>query len=164
MHRPILILAALALPLFWLAGCGGAAKAVEETVSLPVRAVGEGVEAVGKGVGEVGRAATEGVVGRILTDRNRHSLLREHRELGEHMKAVEAHLRDRGTLLPDGEQRVLQGAKDNLAAAGRQLEAERIPMELGLSVQGLLDKVRETFQLFRARHNTPPYTGFVALR
>lgn len=154
----------LGIAVLLLSGCQGASQAVEETVRLPVQAVGAGVQAVGKGVEGVGKTATEGVVGRLLTDRSRADLLREHRELGAHMGKVESHIIQGRVLLSEGERGILRSAKDGLAAAGRQLEPERIPLELGLRVQSQLDKVREAFQVLRQRHPIPAYTGFVATR
>lgn len=150
--------------LFLLPGCPGAARTVEETVRLPVEAVGSGVQAIGKGVEGVGRAATEGVVGRLLTDRSRADLARERRELAEHAGKVENHVAQARVLLSEQERRILQDAKDGLAAAGRQLEPERIPLELGLRIQAQMDKVREAFQLLRERHSVPAYSGFIATR
>ncbi|MBI2178228.1 MAG: hypothetical protein HYU38_07825, partial [Candidatus Tectomicrobia bacterium] len=80
----------LGIAVLLLSGCQGASQAVEETVRLPVQAVGAGVQAVGKGVEGVGKTATEGVVGRLLTDRSRADLLREHRELSAHTGKVES--------------------------------------------------------------------------
>lgn len=136
-----------------IAGCQGAPQAVDT-----------GAQAIGKGVEGLGRAATERVVGRLLTDRSRTDLLREQRELREHMGKVEGAILQGRLLLSDRERRILQDAKDSLAAAGRQLEAPRIPLELGLRVQAELDKVREAFSVLRQRHNIPAYSGFVATR
>ncbi|MEK6712461.1 MAG: hypothetical protein AABZ64_17980 [Nitrospinota bacterium] len=130
------------LALFLLTGCQGAARAVEG----------------------VGKAATEGVVGRLLTDRSRAELLREHRDLGEHMAKVESHIAQGRAARSDRERGGFQDAKDSLHAAGRQLEPERIPLELGLRAQAQLDKVRDAFKLLRERHSIPPYTGFTATR
>ena len=154
----------LGMAVLLLSGCQGASQAVEDTVRLPVQAVGAGVGAVGKGVEGVGKAATEGVVGRLLTDRSRADLLKEHRELGEHMGKVESAILQGRILLTEPERGILQGAKDGLATAGRQLEAPRIPLELGLRVQSQLDKVREAFQVLRQRHAIPAYSGFIATR
>jgi hypothetical protein len=160
----VLRLFSLGIAVLLLFGCQGASQAVEETVRLPVQAVGAGVRAIGKGVEGVGRTATEGVVGRLLTDRSRAELLREHRELSAHMGKVEGQIIQGRILLSEGERGILQGAKDGLAAVSRQLEPERIPLELGLRVQSQLDKVREAFQVLRQRHPIPAYAGFVATR
>lgn len=156
MYGAILCAGALAL-----SGCKETAKTVDETVGVPVGIVGSGVKAVGKGVGQLGKAAEESVVGELLTDRNRHSLLREHRDLSDHLGKVESFLRRQEINLPDRERKILQSAKDRLAAAGRLLESKRITASQGRTILSQFDSVHETFSLFRKTYSTPRYEGYV---
>ncbi|MDA0999618.1 MAG: hypothetical protein O2807_03745 [bacterium] len=147
-----------------LAGCSTSSRqAAEETVTLPARAVEKGAQ----GIGAIGRGAgqlSENLVGRLLLDRNRHQLLREHRELSGHMAELTTYIRERGVPLEPDEKRILRDAQDGLAVAGRQLEEKRIPAQQGLDIQRHLDKVRNTFVLLRQAHNTPRYRGYIAPR
>jgi len=163
-RRRFLLLCALAAAALAAASCGPTVKAVDETVGPPVRAVESGVGAIGKGVGQVGETVTGGAVGKLFTDRNRFSLRREHRDLSDHLKAVDEFFRSRGVTLDPNERKILQTTRDNLAVTGRQLEADRIRMELGLRIQKTLDDVRHTFDLFRSSRNAPRYTGYIAPR
>jgi hypothetical protein len=133
-----------------LGGCIDAAiRDTYEAVEKPVRAVSEGVDTL-----------TGGVIGKLLTDRSRRDLLRELRELRAHLAKVEKeaerkNIREKDFLL-------VRGARDRLAAAGRQLGAQRIPLDLGLRVAKQFDKVRATFGLLSQQYNTSPYEGFIA--
>ncbi len=46
----------------------------------------------------------------------------------------------------------------------RQLETKRIPSGVGTRMYSGLEGVRQSLNLFRQRHNTPRYTGFIAVR
>ena len=152
-HRHWILLGALAFASASLAGCGKtAAKSSDEVLSLPFRGVRAGVRGIGQSVSKV------------LLDRNRAALLREHKNTRTHLKAVETFIERRKIDLVRSENRLLQDASDRLASVGRQLEAKRIPSGVGLRMYRQLESVRQSLDLIRRRHNTPRYTGFIADR
>lgn len=163
--KPFCLYAVLAIT---LAGCSASPRqAVEDTVAFPARAVKKGVQSIGRGVGAIGRGANRlsgNLVGRLLLDRSRNQLLREHRQVSEHMANLTTYVQVREVPLAPNEKRVLQNARETLAAAGRGLEAKRIPVQQGLSIQRQLEQVRDTFTLLHQTHNTPRYRGHIAPR
>ena len=163
-RRHWMILLALAVSTAAFAGCGkSAAKSMDETLSLPFRGVRAGVRGIGKGAGAIGEAGG-GIFGRLLTDRNHTALVREHKDTFSHLTGVEKQIERRQIGLNRLERRLLRDAHDRLAAIGRQLEAKRIPAGVGKRMYTQLDGVRQSLNLFRQRHNTPRYTGFIAVR
>ena len=132
-------------------------------VEAPARGVKAGVEGIGKGVKGIDDASGN-VVSRLLTDRNRASMVREHKETLDHLKAVEKYIKDRGIVTERADDKLLQDANDRLASVGRQLEGGRIPSDVGLRMYRQLEDVRQSLDLIRQRHNTPRYRGYVADR
>ncbi|MEE9257479.1 MAG: hypothetical protein V3V56_09980 [bacterium] len=162
-HRllPLIFIAALAAA---LAGCGkSAAKNIDETISLPVRGVRAGVRGIQKGFEGIGKAGGD-IISRLVTDRNRAALIREHGDMLGHLKKVERFFDRRKIDLVRSEAHILRDAKDRLSAVGHQLEAKRIPGDVGLRMYRQLDGVRQSMSLLRQRYNTPLYSGFIADR
>ncbi len=145
-----LVLAAAATA---LVGCGGSSP-------RPVRAGIQGIEKGVKGLD----AASGNLVSKLLTDRNRATLVREHKETLEHLKKVEKFIKDRGIVTERADDKLLLDASDRLASVGRQLEAGRIPSEVGFRMYRQLENVRQSLDLIRQRHSTPRYRGFIADR
>lgn len=155
---------ALALYAAVIAGCSKTAvKSADETLSLPFRGVGAGVRETGKIVGGIGKAGGD-IINKVLLDRNRTALLREHRDTLAHLNAVKKFIENRKIDLAGPENRLLRDASDRLAVVGRQLETARIPSAVGLGMYRQLDGVRQSLDLIRQRHNSPRYTGFIADR
>lgn len=147
-----------------LAGCGGSSSSpAKEIVELPVRGVQKGVEGITKGAKGIDDASGN-IVSSILTDRNRAALVQEHKDTLEHLRKVEKFIEDRGIVTDKREDKLLQDANDRLASVGRQLDAPRIPSDVGLRIYRQLEDVRQSFELLRQQHNTPRYTGFIADR
>ncbi len=162
--RPLLPLIFMAASAAALAGCGSSAAInIEETISLPVRGVRAGVRGIQKGFEGIGKAGGD-IISRLVTDRNRNALVREHGDMLGHLKKVERFIDRRKIDLVRSEARILRDAKDRLSALGRQLEAKRIPGYVGLRMYRQLDGVRQSMSLLRQRHNTPLYSGFIADR
>ena len=158
---PLILIAAFSAA---LAGCGqSAASNIDETLSLPVRGVRAGVRGIQKGVEGIGKASGD-IVSRLVTDRNRNALVREHRDMLEHLKKVERFIGRRNIDLVRTEARILRDAKDRLSAVGNQLEAKRIPGDVGVRMYRQLDGVRQSMGLLRQRYNTPLYSGYIADR
>ena len=150
----------LALYAVVIAGCSKTAiKTTDETRSLPLRGVG----AAGKVVSGIGKASGD-LINRVLLDRNRTALLREHRDTLAHLGAVNKFIENRKISLIGSESRLLRDASDRLAAVGRQLETKRIPSAAGLRMYRQLDGVRQSFDLIRRSYNSPRYIGFIADR
>lgn len=163
-RRFVLTICALAVSTATLAGCGkSAAKSVDETLSLPLRGVKAGVNETGKIVGGIGKTSGD-IISKVLLDRNRTALLREHGDTLAHLGAVKKYIESRNIDLAGPENRLLRDASDRLAAVGRQLETKRIPSAVGLRMYRQLDGVRQSLNLIRQRHNSPRYTGFIADR
>ncbi len=158
---PLIFMAALAAA---LAGCGSSAAInIDETISLPVRGVRAGVRGIQKGFEGIGKAGGD-IIARLVTDRNRNALIREHGDMLDHLKKVERFFDRRKIDLVRSEARILLDAKDRLSAVGRQLEAKRISGDVGLRMYRQLDGVRQSMSLLRQRYNTPLYSGFIADR
>lgn len=140
-----------------LAGCGGSpARDAKNIVELPIRGIQAGVKGIDK--------ATGNLVSKLFTDRNRASLVREHKETLEHLKKVKKIIKDRKIVTERPDDKLLQDANDRLAAVGRQLDAPRIPSEVGLRMYRQLEDVRQSLDLIRQRHYTPRYMGYIADR
>ena len=135
-----------------LTGCGGPTKVVKGRV--------KGIETGVKGIDR----ATGNLVSRLLTDRNRASIVREHKETLEHLKKVKKIIKDRKIVTERADDKLIQDADDRLAAVGRQLSAARIPSDVGLRMYRQLEEVRQSLELIRQRHYTPRYMGYIADR
>ena len=109
-------------------------------------------------------AATGNVVGRLLTDRNRAAIVREHQDTLEHLNKVKKFIKDRKIVTERADDKLLQDADDRLASVGKQLNAPRIPADVGLQMYRQLDDVHQSMDLIRQRHNSPRYSGFIADR
>ena len=140
-----------------------AANSIDETLSLLVRGVQAGVRGIQKGVEGIGKAGGD-IVSRLVTDRNRAALVREHRDMLEHLKKVERFIGRRKINLVRTEARILRDAKDRLSAVGNQLETKRIPGGVGVRIYRQLDGVRQSMGLLRQRYNTPLYSRYIADR
>lgn len=161
-RRQWVVFLALAISAAAFAGCGkSGVKGLDETLSLPFRGVKAGVRGIGKGA--IGEAGGD-IFSRLLTDRNHTALVREHKDTLSHLAAVEKQIELRDVSLNRSERRLLRDAHDRLAAIGRQLETKRIPSGVGKRMYSGLEGVRQSLNLFRQRHNTPRYTGFIAVR
>ena len=158
---PLIFMAPLAAA---LAGCGSSAAInIDETISLPIRGVRAGVRGIQKGFEGIGKAGGD-IISRLVTDRNHAALIREHGDMLDHLKKVERFFDRRKIDLVRSEARILLDAKDRLSAVGRQLEAKRIPGDVGLRMYRQLDGVRQSMSLLRQRYNTPLYSGYIADR
>jgi len=156
-----MVLALIAAP---LAGCGkSVAESIDETITLPIRGVRAGVREIGKGVRGVEKTGKD-ILGRLITDRNRAALVREHRDTLAHLSNVKKIIERDRTQLLRSEIRLIQDANDRLASGGLQLESPRISSRAGLSTYRQLEDVRKSLDLIRRRLNTPSYTGFIAVR
>ncbi len=136
-----------------LAGCGGG----------PPRTMKAGTRDFEKGVKKID-AATGNLVSKLFTDRNRASLVREHKETLEHLKKVKKIIKDRNIVTERADDKLLQDADDRLASVGRQLGAARITSDVGLRMYSQLEDVRQSLDLIRQRHYTPRYKGYIADR
>ncbi len=136
-----------------LAGCGGGSPG-------PINAGARDFE---KGVKKID-AATGNLVSKLFTDRNRASLVREHKETLEHLEKVKKFIKNRNVVTERADDKLLQDADDRLASVGRQLGATRIPSDVGLRVYRQLEDVRQSLDLIRQRHYTPRYLGYIADR
>lgn len=157
-NRKALHLLAL-LPAAALTACASGDRAVRETVEAPARIVGQGIKDIEKGVRDLSRGGIGETVGRLLTDRNRDALLREHRELKAHLIRVDRRIKRLEIPIRTG---LLTDASDQLAVAGKHLEAPRILFGKGVEINKQLDSVRETFDLLSKEYPVPPFTGFNA--
>lgn len=136
-----------------LAGCGGG----------PPRPMNAGARDFEKGVKKID-AATGNLVSKLFTDRNRASLVREHKETLEHLKKVKRFIKHRNIVTERADDKLLQDADDRLASVGRQLGATRIPGDVGIRMYRQLEDVRQSLDLIRQRHYTPRYMGYIADR
>ena len=136
-----------------LAGCGGG----------PTRVVKESAKGIEKGVKGIDRA-TGNLVSKLFSDRNRASLVREHKETLEHLKKVKKFIKDRKIVTERADDKLLQDADDRLASVGRQLGTARIPSDVGFRMYRQLEDVRQSLDLIRQRHYTPRYLGYIADR
>ena len=133
-----------------LGGCIDAAiRDTYKAVEKPVRAVTEGADTL-----------TGGIVGKLVADRSRKDLLRKLGELRAHLAKVERESERKN--IRENDFLLVRGARDRLASAGRQLEAQRTPLDLGLRIAEQFDRVRATFGLLSQQYNTSPFEGFIA--
>jgi hypothetical protein len=147
-----------------LSGCSkSATKTIDEAISLPIRGVRAGVRQIGKGVKRV-KKARDTIINCLLMDRNRAQIVREHRETRAHLEKVRDIISVRRIKLGRSEIRLLRDAGDLLENVRRLLETKRIPAQAGLTMYRQLDDVRQSLTLIRRQHNTPRYSGFIAIR
>jgi hypothetical protein len=109
-------------------------------------------------------ATTGNLFSQLFTDRNRAAIVREHKDTLEYLKKVKKFIKNRKIVIERADDKLLQDANDRLTSVGKQLNAPRIPVDVGFRMYRQLEDVRQSLDLIRQRHYTSRYMGYIADR